>query len=102
MLAVLAPAACPHTTEGEAANFGDRIVSRDLRPTRSSDLTLPGYFMRRLVKGKGHTNKLHVVHKVKDNADQENAAIPLVTTCIRQFVASQTVSTIVSYGPETL
>jgi hypothetical protein len=55
--------------------FGDRIISKDLWPPRSPDLTPPDFFLWGALKGKEYVNKPRTIQKLETNIRREVAAI---------------------------
>jgi hypothetical protein len=59
--------------------FGDRLISKNLWPPRSPDLTSPDFFLWGLLKGREGRNKPRTIDALKDAIRQEFAAITDVT-----------------------
>jgi len=51
--------------------FGDRVISKGLRPPRSSDLAPPGYFLLGYLKGTVYRNKPRNIDALKANITEE-------------------------------
>jgi hypothetical protein len=67
---------CQCITGRHATNFfGDRVISKDLWPTRSVDLTPPDVLPSGFHKGKFYTNKPRTIDGLKENIRQETAAM---------------------------
>jgi len=51
--------------------FGDRVISKGLRPPRSPDLTPPDYFLCGYLKGRVYRNKPRTIDALKANITEE-------------------------------
>jgi hypothetical protein len=59
--------------------FVDRLISKNLWPPRSSDLTQLDFFLWGLMKGRVYSNKPRTIDSLKDAIRREVAAIGDVT-----------------------
>jgi hypothetical protein len=59
--------------------FGDRLISKNLWPPRSPDLTPRDYFLWGLLKGRVYSNKPRTIDDLKDAIRRGVAAITDVT-----------------------
>ena len=55
--------------------FGDRVISKGLRPPRSPDLTPPYYFLWVYLIGKVYQNKPRTIVALKANITEEIQAV---------------------------
>jgi len=55
--------------------FDDRIISKDLWPPRSPDLSPPDFFLWGALKGKAYANKPRTIQELENNIRREIAAI---------------------------
>jgi len=71
--------ATSHTSHANMAEihsfFGDRVISKGLRPPRSPDLTPPDYFLWRYLKGRVYRNKPRTTDALKSNITEEIQAV---------------------------
>lgn len=68
--------ACMRETE---SYFSDRLISKNLWPPRSPDLTPPDFFLCGLLKGHVYSNKPQTIDALKDIIQKEVVAITDVT-----------------------
>jgi hypothetical protein len=59
--------------------FGNQLISKNLWPTRSPDLTPPDFFLWGLLKGCVYSSKRRIIDTLKDMIRLEGAAITDVT-----------------------
>jgi hypothetical protein len=55
--------------------FGDRLISKNLWPPRTPDLTPPDFFLCGLLKGHVYSNKQRTIDTLKDAIRREAAVI---------------------------
>ena len=55
--------------------FGDRVISKGLRPRRSPDLTSPDYFLWRYLKWRVYRNKPRTTDALRANITEEIQAV---------------------------
>jgi len=71
--------ATSHTSHASMAEiqsfFGDRIISKELWPPRSPDLTPPDYFLWGYLKGTVYQNKPQTIDALKANITEEIQAV---------------------------
>jgi len=71
--------ATSHTSHASMAEiqsfFGDRVISKGLRPPRSPDLTPPDYFLWGYLKGRVYQNKPRTTDALKANITEEIQAV---------------------------
>jgi len=71
--------ATSHTSHASIAEihsfFGDRVISKGLRPPCSPDLTPPDYFLWGYLKGKVCQNKPRTIDALKANITEEIQAV---------------------------
>jgi hypothetical protein len=51
--------------------FPDRVISRELWPSRSPDLTPPDFFLWGYLKGRAYMNKLRTLDELRENIRRE-------------------------------
>jgi hypothetical protein len=66
-------------TKETESYFGDRLISKNLWPPRSPDLTPPDFFLWGLLKVRVYSSKPRTIDTLKDAMRREVAAITDVT-----------------------
>jgi hypothetical protein len=67
------------STRETESYFGDRLISKNLWPPRSPDLTPPDLFLWGLLRGHVYSNKLQTTDTLKDAIRREDSASTDVT-----------------------